>query len=350
MLISEHSVLHIMKENAFDRKYEIRLAKYEEIEEIMEFIDIYWKKDHILARNRDFFEYEMVVEGKVNFVIAKDRESGRIHGIRGFIPASRNQEKRDVWGSMWKVIPGSMGLLGLEIVRRADALTNTRISLCVGGNPNTTIPLFQKVRGYEDVGKMQHFYCLGHCDNYRIAIIDHYEPFMENCHYQVAIKEIEDIEKVEKCFEFLNTENVLPFKDIWYINHRYFEHPIYKYQVYGLEDHEKIQALLICREQEYNGAIVLRIVDYIGKIELFAGISGFLKERLEKYEYIDLYCYGVDSSYIKQAGMIELQENDTNIIPNYFYPYEAENVDIWVGTPKGKAVFFKADGDQDRPN
>ena len=70
----------------------------------------------------------------------------------------------------------------------------------------------------------------------------------------------------------------------------------------------------------------------------------------KKYEYIDFYCHGFDTEYVRQAGMIELVENDTNIIPNYFAPYVAENIDIWVGTPKGRAMFFKADGDQDRPN
>lgn len=339
-----------MNENAFDRKYEIRFARYEEIDEIMRFLDIYWKKNHILAINRDFFEYEMVVDGNVNFVIAKDKESGVIHGLHGFIPASKNKEKLDIWGSIWKVIPGAMGLLGLEIVKRLEAFTKTRAFLSMGANPDTTVPLLKRVRRFEDVSKMQHFYCLAQCESYRIAKIGHYEPFEGKCDNPVRLIELKSIKEVEECFEFLNIENAFPYKDIWYINHRYFEHPIYTYQVYGLEKEKRIQALLICREQEYNGAIVLRIVDYIGKIELFAGIHGFLKERLEKYEYIDLYCYGVDSSYIKQAGMIELQENDTNIIPNYFFPYVAENIDIWVGTPHGKTVFFKADGDQDRPN
>ena len=51
--------------NRFDTRYEIRLAMYSEISEIMQFIDEYWKKGHILATNRDFFEYEMVVDGQV---------------------------------------------------------------------------------------------------------------------------------------------------------------------------------------------------------------------------------------------------------------------------------------------
>ncbi|MCX4268310.1 MAG: hypothetical protein OSJ62_06550 [Lachnospiraceae bacterium] len=336
--------------NKYDEKYEIRFAKYEEIEEIMQFIDTYWKKDHILAKNRKFFEYEMVVDGKVNFVIAKDRKTEIIHGLNGFIIASKNNVKLDIWGSIWKVIPNSMGLLGLEITKRLEIYTNTRAFLCIGGNPKTTMPILQKARNYDDVSKMQHFYCLAKRENYYIAKISHYEPFVENQKYQVQFLRLKDIEELKKLYDFSYNVDAFPYKDIWYINHRYFEHPIYMYQVYGLVEDKKVKALFICREQEYNGTKILRIVDYIGKPKLFGGISKFLKEGLEKYEYIDLYCYGFDTSYVRQAGMIELQENDTNIIPNYFAPYVAENIDIWVGTPRGKAVFFKADGDQDRPN
>lgn len=339
-----------MNANKYDEKYDIRLAKYEEIEEIMQFIDQHWKKNHILARDREFFEYEMVVDGQVNFVIAKDKETGMIQGLHGFLMASKNKDKLDTWGAIWKVIPGNMGLLGLEIVRRLEAYTNTRAFLSIGGNPSTTVPILRRVRHFNDVGKMQHFYCLAKREDYHVAKVGHYEPFMENRQYQVQIMQMKDMEELNKLYDFSCNADAFPYKDAWYIKHRYFDHPVFDYQVYGLAEENHVKALLICREQEYDRTKVLRIVDYVGRSELFGGISGFLKAGLEKYEYIDLYCYGFDTSFVRQAGMIEVQEGDANIIPNYFAPYVAENIDIWVGTPKGRAVFFKADGDQDRPN
>ena len=83
--------------NRFDTRYEIRLAMYSEISEIMQFIDEYWKKGHILATNRDFFEYEMVVDGQVNFLIARSLENEKIEGILGFLPCSKNSERLDIW-------------------------------------------------------------------------------------------------------------------------------------------------------------------------------------------------------------------------------------------------------------
>ena len=339
-----------MSKNKFDEKYDIRIARYDEIDQIKQFINKHWKKGHILATNRDFFEYEMVVDGQVNFVIAKDWETGEICGLHGFLQASKNHDKYDTWGSIWKVVPGTMGLLGLEIIRRLEAYTKTRAFLSMGGNPSTTVPILKRVRRFEDVAKMQHFYCLGDCEEYRVAKVEHYEPFMENQTYQVEVITFENVEQLEKCYDVNSNEDAFPYKDAWYVKHRYFEHPIYTYKVYGLAEEQQVKAILVCREQQYNDAVVLRIVDYLGEPKMFGGISGFLKENLKKYEYIDFYCHGFDTEYVRQAGMIELVENDTNIIPNYFAPYVAENIDIWVGTPKGRAMFFKADGDQDRPN
>lgn len=338
--------------NKYDEKYDIRLAKYDEVNEIMSFIDKYWKKGHLLARNRDFFEYEMVVDGQVNFIIAKDRQTNEICGLHGFLPASKDKSKLDIWGSIWKVCPGSMGFLGVEIVKRAYELTGTRNFLSIGGNPQTTVLINKKVLKLDDIGKMQHFYCLSKKKQYKIAKVEHYEPFVINNNFQVNVIQIQNFCDIKKNFDFNIIENNIPYKDEWYIFHRFFENPIYKYIVYGLKtdkDNSKIEGLLFCREQEYNGEKVLRIVDYIGVDKLFSGLSLFFKEKLQYYEYIDFYCYNFDNEIVKAAGMIELMDDDSNIIPNYFNPFVLQNIDIWVGTPKGKSKFFKADGDQDRP-
>jgi hypothetical protein len=40
-----------------------------------------------------------------------------------------------------------------------------------------------------------------------------------------------------------------------------------------------------------------------------------------------------------------------NIIPNYFEPFVAENIDIYFFSNTNEKVYiFKGDGDQDRPN
>ncbi len=49
--------------------------------------------------------------------------------------------------------------------------------------------------------------------------------------------------------------------------------------------------------------------------------------------------------------MKELDEADTNIIPNHFEPFEQRNIDIHFFTSQMEHFrMFKADGDQERPN
>ena len=303
-----------------------------------------------MAVNREFFEYEFVIDGRVNIVIAKDKNTGKIQSYGGFLPASRNADKLDIWGSGWITAPGSMGLLGVEIIKREKEMLGLRSVLSIGGLTTTTVPLQKAVMRYDDVGKMQRFYCLAARNEYRVATVKHYEPFAGDTNYQVQVERLNSIDDVERRYDFSCSEDAYPYKDAWYIRHRFFDYPCYDYQVFGLSEGGSVQALLMCRENEYNGVKVLRIVDYIGKAKLFGGLSEFFKVALTHYEYIDMYCYGFDNTYVLQSGMIELQDGDTNIIPSWFAPFASKNVDIRVGTEKGKAVFFKADGDQDRPN
>ena len=74
----------------YDNKYDIRLAQIDDIVSIMNFINVYWKKGHILGTNRKLFEYEHVDGNKVNFLLAVDRTDNSIVGILGFILASHN--------------------------------------------------------------------------------------------------------------------------------------------------------------------------------------------------------------------------------------------------------------------
>ena len=70
----------------------------------------------------------------------------------------------------------------------------------------------------------------------------------------------------------------------------------------------------------------------------------------DNYEYVDFYCAGFEDYLVQAAGFTPLLDNDTNIIPNYFYPFEQKNIDIWVQSTSENTSFTKADGDQDRPN
>ncbi len=93
-------------------------------------------------------------------------------------------------------------------------------------------------------------------------------------------------------------------------------------------------------------------MDYFGDQALFAGLGGQMARLVAEngYEYVDFYEFGFDEEAIAAAGFRRRDEGDANVIPNYFEPFLRENVDIWVHYKAEGTTFFKADGDQDRPN
>lgn len=285
-----------------------------------------------------------MIEGQVTFVIAKEKASGEIHGILGYLPASSDCDRYDIWGVIWKVNEKAPALLGMELKRRIFELTGARTELGIGVNPKTAIPLL-RILNYS-IGKMKQYYCVSSNLDYKIAKIEYQPCKMAALGTGTVVERMNSIREVTEKFDFDSYGDVVPYKDAWYVERRYFNHPIYEYEVYGLSHQgEKTEAILVCREQRHNGTKVLRIVDYIGKQQLFQGISEFIEKKLIEYEYIDFYCLGFEEQYILKAGFTRREENDTNIIPNYFSPFVQENVDIWVDSSKEGSLFFKADGD-----
>lgn len=334
----------------YDKKYDIRLAQVDDIESIMTFIDVYWRKGHILGTNRELFEYEHVDGDKVHFLLAVDRTDHLVAGILGFIPASHDLAKLDIWTGIWKVKNGAMPLLGMEMYKRLSGMVNARSLLGVGDNQETTGFLLRKLTKTFHTWRMEHYYLLGKKENYKLAKITHMPAYSSSgADETIAVKfgaigDVEDLGDIFQCQRF-------PYKDLWYINHRYFHHPLFKYHVYGLKRGQH-KAIIVFRIQKCNGSGVLRIVDYIGDQTCFSGINNFIRNCLKIYncEYADFYVHGFERNSIMAAGFCERTEDDSNIIPNHFSPYEQRNVEIYVSGNIEDGLFCKADGDQDRPN
>jgi len=341
--------------NKYDERYEIRLAKRSDIEMIMTFLNEHWREGHIMATDRKLFEYEYVNEDDVNFVLAIDKKTGLLEGIFGFLNCSQTTDlnKKDIWGSMWKVVDTreNMPFLGVELAKRVMDLTNCRTQIGNGANPNTTIPL-RKMFFKETVGKMQHFYLLSNSiTNFSIAQINKFQQSINKIEKKARLVRLNSIQEVQSKFN-IDSLDTVPYKDSWYFNKRYFEHPYYKYEVFGVECENEVGALVVCREVTQDNAKVIRIVDYLGDESLFEGLHKEFKDMLDErnIEYIDFYVYGFENTYILNAGFTLRDEQDMNVIPNYFEPFLQANVDIWVHHKLPNTKFYKADGDQDRPN
>ena len=130
-----------------------RYATEADTPKIMEFIDKYWKTDHILARNREFFTYQYKSSRGLNFVLAENKNK-IIDGLLGFIPS--NKSETCIWLSLWKVRNGTSDkTLGLKTLKfLIDDKQPIRIS-CNGINKDTEV-IYQFL-GYK-TGQLEHYY------------------------------------------------------------------------------------------------------------------------------------------------------------------------------------------------
>lgn len=331
---------------------EIRLANYDEIPAIIDFIKTEWNENHIYVKCTEFFKYEHCVDGRVNAIIAVNQLTSCIEGILLFYQTRRDLSGADLYGGIWCVSKKcTMPLLGYKMVGSVKTITKTRGHSGVGINPETTAKIFSHIQE-QYVGKMNHYYRLANKDSYQVAVINN-KKISSLCEYHgCRLLLFDSADYLFKAFLLPEYEKVYPYKDEWYIEKRYFNHPIYQYLVYGIEMNEKMEGILVARVVIHNGIKILRLVDFIGNLKSISYIGMEIQRLMEKenYEYVDFYEYGIDDWIMKSAGFMLNEKEDENIIPNYFEPFVCKNIELWFHSPYKKYTVFKADADQDRPN
>ena len=126
------------------KTYKISQAKIEDRENIMKFIDRFWKPDHILAKDKEFFNYEHLDGNKINFFLAKDIQTGKILAIQGFIPYGTDPNCH-ICGVISRVHPNSkIPMLGIELMKKMLDDKSPKTYCGIGTNPKTMLPLVKK--------------------------------------------------------------------------------------------------------------------------------------------------------------------------------------------------------------
>ncbi len=330
----------------------LRLGKYDDIPEVIDFIKEEWNENHIYVKNREFFEYEHFIDGRLNGILAIDNAHSKIDGIMLFYQTKEELEGADFFGGIWRVSARcTVPMLGMKMVYSVKELTGVRGHNGIGINPETTVPLFRHVGG-QRIGKLSHYYRLADLDTYRVAVVQNKRIRRFKEYPGCKLENIVKIEQLKNNFILPKYDATFPYKDWWYIEKRYFRHPIYQYQVYGIRTGKGMEGILVAKEIQQNGGKILRIVDFIGNrfciAKIGCGIQRLIEEK--QYEYVDFYEYGIEDELLEAAGFIKREEADQNIIPNYFEPFLCRNIDLWFHSPYGNFTIFKGDGDQDRPN
>ncbi len=326
----------------------IRRAEIRDIPTIMQFLDDHWLHGYILAHDREFFDWQFVHDGKVNIWIGIDDEIGKLYAMQCAI-FYRNVPNPDMSGSMWIAIKSNNPLLALDIQEVMWTEIQPRDAFSPGLRPDAIKA--NQLLGYQVVS-MDHYYRLSKRDAYHIAIVKaKIFPSVQDFGYR--LHPIHRIEEYQAIIPESSLINSAPSKDYSYIKWRYFDHPIFHYDMWKVTDDRDIAcAVLITREEYANDSTACKIVDFYGESDVLGKITNALDNMMieHNYEYMDIYSYGVPVEIYEKAGMLRCTIESENIIPNYFQPYTPVNSDIMLVSPCTQGTrLFRGDSDQDKP-
>lgn len=339
--------------------YDIHFCKKSEVTELVEFIDKYWRKDHIFVLSRELLDWQHYdgINDRYNFVIAKHRHSQEIHAILGFIPTYQfdsSISRVEVWPCIWKS-RADVHVKGLGVALHYYMKTNIQIeTISIFGFNETTLGIHKNWNF--STGKMEQYY-YPNPDEPEVlsANREKTDPVSSNrlgwYIRELSLEEYRNINPTAIIFKHIS-----PYKSKNFYINRYYLHPMYTYGFLAVYYQNEIQSIIIVRECCNDTSKCLRIVDYIGEIEHLTNIRYDLQEimKSKKYEYIDFVNIGISPEILKAAGFINRKDKSDTIIPHFFEPFLKANIDLDFAfktvNPEINVLLFKADVDQDRPS
>ena len=335
------------KAEIVEKNMRIRFARPEDIPAISKFIYDYWDENYSYATNIDLLEYIHKRTQEVWYVVLETEDGSELLGTCGYIVCNQ-LEKTDVAVCLLKVKKEVKGLMGVKMLWFINQNVPNRFTYNCGLRTNT-FGIYQFLQW--DVLELNHYYRIADKEQYTICKIENKEiyPVKEEGVELILFESYEQMRQQFKASEF---KGMKPYKDEEYLKWRYFDFPYYKYKIWGVEEEQKVKGLLIGREITYLEAKMLAIVDYIGEENMFSKLSASLQKLIEheNYEYIECFNYGFSVETMKQAGLVIRSEEDNNILPSHFEPFEQSNVrDFFFTTNREKLRVFRADGNHDVP-
>jgi hypothetical protein len=315
------------------------------VDELLNFIDSHWRKDHIFVHNQKLFDWQHKSGSLYNFVLA--RQNSEIVGILGFIPtyqySNSLKKHNELWLSIWKVRddinkPG-LGLMMLNYLKRKF----NNPTICAIGLSEQVIPLYKALK--YNIGILKHRAFFNQIKRKLILAVPDKAQNV-NCNINgIQYIDIKEINSIKLSFNLFKTS---PTKNKEYIVNRYLNHPSYEYKFICFTKNNRLITLVVYRVIELQGAKIARVIDSFGRNivdeEFNNAISSFIIEH--NFEYLDVVS---NLPSIGQSGFISTKHDF--VIPNYFEPFEMRNIEIDFAYKSENAItIFKGDSDQDRPN
>ncbi len=293
-----------------------------------------------------------------NFLIARHR-SGEIHAILGFIPTSQFdpalEPEKQVWLAIWKVrddvkAPG----LGLNLMLTFLRTQQPKLVASVGIS-KLVIPIYRALRF--TMGTLPQYY-LRNPRMKKFQLLSGAVPasVRGGRSGRLALKRVGLSELDVLAPAFGSRSQAAPKKTLTYYRRRYAEHPIYKYDFLAWQGAKTPGGFVVVRRSTHEGAAALRIVDFHGAPADFGELGAAFADLLVETnsEFVDFLTLGAAADHLEAAGFKRRSVGDKVVVPNYFEPFRAENIDIdfayKIAGAGGAFNIVKGDADQDRPN
>lgn len=330
--------------------YNIKYYQIEDRIRLVQFLDKYWRRNHIIAVSEMVFDFQHKFDDRYTFVIAENKKTKEIDAVYGYILTHKYDETRQIpnvaWGAIWKVRDDvnnpeidSLGLGLLRFILKHEDIVTFASSGISDKHKEISSGL-----GFV-MGEMIHYYIANISkETYSIADNPIIKSILKQSDVRVLWVEWKDV--------VVLTNTLNPFKNYNYLIHRYRNHPVYEYRLLGVYSCGELRLLMVVRKQRVGSNCCLRIVDMLGTDKGMSNIYMEMQRVLveEDAEYIDCWNYGLEKQFFLSLGFSDVSGN--TVIPDYFAPFERKNIRIEIDSleQKPQLVIFKGDGDQDRPN
>lgn len=301
----------------------IKVLEENEINQFLQFLETHWKKNHVFVRDSKIFDFQHKTEDKnYTFLISKG-EDLKINSILGYI--FTNNKKDSIWLAIWKSKNNSGE--GFRLLKKLNSLINPKFIGAIGISEDAQ--KIYKILGWE-LGSTRHYFL-----NLTFTSLRRNKLTKSQHKYKI----------VERIVNVENNPKSAPFKDEFYYDKRFLNHPSFKYVLVFLDS---LKLLFIGRDLNYLGVKVFRIVDVIGDMDGVKFKDPLLQFMLDKE--IDLIEMNMFDTKNPEIDMF--LKKDGEVIPLYLDPFVNDNIEVRLSykSQNNHVRFFLGDADQDRPN
>lgn len=324
------------------------------IDAVIEFIATEWNKNHALVESRRLLDWQHANhDGTYNFIVGM--VGNCVKGVLGYIPSDRFCDgpgsRRVLWLAIWKVADScQVAGLGLALLQ---TLTRIESHDCVAVNGiNLQVTRLYRALGYQ-IFQLQQYFVANPETEHKLLVAEPGSPLPVPRGNGVRFVGVGEAGLEELANSRARLED--PVKSESHFVNRFLKHPIYDYLVYRLVGEDGRTGLMAARLAEFEGSRALRLVDYVGPVDLLGGMGEGLLEQmqLKDVEYADFCLHGIAHNILLESGFEPVSVESNLIVPTYFEPFVRESHSVF-GAVKTSAderfCAFRADGDQDRPN